>query len=282
MPTARELDQFYTHPHVAAKCHETLCRVLYGQQLDTTTAFWLEPSAGAGAFYAQMPAETRHGLDLEPVEGVQDIVQGDFLEFNPLEEWLAAPTRLVITEGNPPFGKNSSLAIKFFNHAARFSHVVAFVVPMTFRKESVHARLDTRFELIHDEALAENSFVFEGEVYDVPCCFQIWVRSASGRRNVKSAPLVHPDFDFVTRSTAALAFRRVGGLAGKLFTDFETYADASHYFLTPRGSLLQFMHLLNSIDWSDIKKNNAGNPSISKRELVQEYTRAKARLKLAA
>jgi hypothetical protein len=281
MPSARELDQFYTHPAVAAQCHARLCEVLTSRGVAVKNAFWLEPSAGAGAFYLQMPAATRHGVDLEPVHGVPGVVQGDFMEFLPLDTWLAEPARPVITEGNPPFGKNSSLAIKFFNQAARFSQVIAFVVPMTFRKESVHARLDTRFMLVHDEVLAPNSFVFEGRPYDVPCCFQIWVRSDDERRPVKTAPLEHPDFSFVTRVDASLAFRRVGGLAGRFFTEFEAYADASHYFLKPRGSLRAFTEVLAAIDWSSVKQNNAGNPSISKRELVREYEAAKQRLSAA-
>lgn len=278
MSAARDLDQFYTCPSVAERCHHRLLKLLEKESVEVAKAFWLEPSAGARAFYTLMPSHARHGVDLDKANCGDGVAHGDFLKFEPLSSWLEAPDRPVITEGNPPFGKNSSLAIKFFNHAAKFSSVIAFIVPMTFRKESVQARLDRNFELLDDKDLDEDSFVFEGEAYDVPCCFQVWFRRDGPCRAVNAAPLEHKDFKFVPRDEATIAFRRVGGLAGKFFTDFESYANASHYFLKPSGSLPAFMRVLSAIDWSAIKRNNAGNPSISKRELVREYTAAKQRL----
>lgn len=283
MPSARELDQFYTSPALAQKCHKTLINVLSRQEpmLRLNTAYWLEPSAGACAFYDCMPvapqSRGRLGCDLDPQGAREDIVQQDFLKFSAPPQW-SEPDSIVITEGNPPFGKNASLAIKFFNKAAQFSNVIAFIVPKTFYKESVNARLDGSFECIYTEDMPDNAFIFEGKPYDVPCCFKIWVkREYAVKPIVERGALAHVDFDFVNRDTADFAFRRVGGNAGCVYDEFAQYADASHYFIKANIDKNALRTVLESIDWELIKKHNAGNPSISKRELVREYAKNKPR-----
>ena len=44
---------------------------------------------------------------------------------------------IFVSEIKPPFGKVSSLAIRFFNKCAQFSDVIAFIIPRTFNKVSV-------------------------------------------------------------------------------------------------------------------------------------------------
>lgn len=260
MSTARELDQYFTHPKVAKTCFDRLRSVVHLP----ADAVFLEPSAGEGAFFDLMPPANRFGFDLQPRQsGIQ---QQDFL----LYEWPTGRSR-AITVGNPPFGKNASLAVSFFNHAAKFSDVIAFIVPKTFRKGSLVRRLDKNFVLCCDDELPECSFIFEGQPYSVPCCFQIWKRSATARLDIQG-PLTHVDFGFVGPQDADFAVRRVGGLAGKVLRVFAGYSAASHYFIKARGNADVLIGRLAGIDWSDVKANNAGNPSISKREFVAGYS----------
>lgn len=264
MSTARELDQFYTLPRVARICFDSLLNKIV---LPAATVF-LEPSAGTGSFFNLMPERHRLGYDLDP--RCSGVVEQDFLKL----QW-PADRSFAVTVGNPPFGKNASLAVAFFNHAAQFSDVIAFIVPKTFRKVSLVRRLDTNFVLVSDEELHESAFVFEGQPYSVPCCFQIWKRSDIQRVDV-IGPLEHSDFGFVAGSEADFAVRRVGGLAGKVLRDFIGYSPASHYFIKSRVGVSALIECLEAVDWSEIKSNTAGNPSISKRELVAGYERAKA------
>jgi hypothetical protein len=87
--------------------------------------------------------------------------------------------------GNPPFGKNASKAVRFFNQAALFARIIAFIVPRSFEKESIINRLNQNFHLIHVSQLPRNSFSFENIVVDVPCSFCVWVSSV--------IPLHHDD-----------------------------------------------------------------------------------------
>ncbi len=53
---------------------------------------------------------------------------------------------LVVTSDG--FGKRSKLAINFFNHAAKYSEIIAFIVPVSFMKWSVQKELSSDFHLL--------------------------------------------------------------------------------------------------------------------------------------
>ena len=264
MSTSRELDQYYTSPPVARECWLAL-----DPFLPSGAKAYLEPSAGIGAFLDLMPKARRLGLDLEPKH--PEVLKMDFFEFSGRFPIAGQ----VITVGNPPFGKNASVAVRFFNHAATFSQVVAFVVPKTFRKASLQKRLSTDFHLLQDIDLPQNAFEFEGIPYDVPCCFQVWHRTDSQRIH-KDTALTHPDFSFVGKSEADFAIRRIGGRAGAIIEDFADYSAQSHYYIKANLPIAQVKAILKSVDWSEARENNAGNPSISKRQLVSGYARQAA------
>ena len=265
-PTARLLDQFYTSraivPALLAATHDCV----NGLGLGPCT--WLEPSAGDGAFLEHMP-QGSVGLDLAPAR--PDIVKTDFLS------WSAPNATSWIVAGNPPFGKNSSLAIRFFNHAATFAKVIAFIVPKTFEKVSVQNRLDPNFTLQKQIEIDPLSFVFEGQPVSVPCVFQIWVRSSTPRSKMVH-PKSHKDFSLVKdKDQADFAFQRVGAAAGKIKDmTAAALAPASHHFIrvTNRKQIKNVRKRLESIDFSTVKSKTAGNPSISLTELVQLYQQA--------
>ena len=268
MSPARALDQFYTSRPVAKSCFDFLEKTVSLKKNDV----FLEPSAGDGAFFELMPKNHRVGVDLEPKHA--DVQKADFLsQFLPdqnVSRWVVV--------GNPPFGKNSSLAVRFFNKAAEFAEVIAFVVPLTFRKKSLWKRLSRDFVLADELTLEQDSFIFEGRPYSVPCCFQVWVKTKEPRVDTDT-PLAHPDFEFCKEADKAhLAFRRVGGLAGKVIVDFQSYSPASHYFLRAKIAPAVLIKRLQAINWDDVKWHTAGNPSISKRELVAKYADSVRRL----
>lgn len=109
--TPRELDQFFTKPQVASECFGHL-----SASITTIDAFdhIVEPSFGNGAFVDVIPAEHKHKLLCMDIDA-KDALRHDFLAYD-----FSALSNNCLTIGNPPFGKNSSLAVKFFNIAARF------------------------------------------------------------------------------------------------------------------------------------------------------------------
>ena len=90
------------------------------------------------------------------------------------------------------------LAIAFFNHAAALADLVAFIVPVNFRKFIVHKQLNPSMRFISQLPLPRDAFHLDtGKPYAVNTEFQIWTRLASGHldmRQYKSLPIRHEDF----------------------------------------------------------------------------------------
>ena len=133
-----------------------------------------------------MNPQKRIGLDIEPK--YEGIIQQDFLSYTPTNQSY-------ICIGNPPFGRVSSLAIKFFNKCAQFSDCIAFIIPRTFNKVSVQNKLNLNFILQYSEDLPLNPCCFTPKM-SAKCCFQIWIRSSTPRQMVVYNK-THPDFDFI-------------------------------------------------------------------------------------
>ena len=256
---SKSLDQYYTHPDYARYFYNKIQETL---NLEDATVL-LEPSAGTGNFYDLMDKQKRIGLDLEP-KG-EGILEQDFLNWAPLSK-----NEIIYTIGNPPFGKNSSIAIKFFNHASKFSEVIAFIVPKTFRKDSIIKRLNPHFHCIFDEDVDVNCFIFNETPYDVWCCSQIWVKNTKERRKDKivlDKNNFNNWFEFVKPIDADFSIQRVGVHAGTIRTiDFSDRSASSHYFIKQKESWILFV--FEQIDFNTIKTNTAGNPSISLNELL--------------
>ena len=53
--------------------------------------------------------------------------------------------------GNPPFGRQSSLAIKFIRHSAKFCNTISFILPKSFKKDSMRNKVPLDFHLIHEK-----------------------------------------------------------------------------------------------------------------------------------
>lgn len=252
--TGIRLDQYYTRHDVAAYLYEVLKRYF-----DPDKYQMIEPSAGEGAFYRVLPAGSI-GYDLAPrYPGVR---KADFLSVD-----LSVDTggREIGILGNPPFGKNSSAAKRFFNHsAAHGAKFIAFILPKTFRKPSVQNKLDRAYHLLYEEDVPDNAFLFEGRTYNVPTTFQIWELRVEPRELILTETS-HPDFEFTGPEDADFAIQRIGARAGRIHQDF-TVSKSSHYFI--RGNVRTVMAQL---DFGSVAQNTAGNPSLARSEIVRLY-----------
>ena len=288
---ADELDQFFTDPIVASACVDMVDGIVVGGIAHFDVV--VEPSFGEGAFLRPLLAKVASPgrLRFFDIDCVDPAHKRDFIDPRSILDAIPdaipdAITGSVLTIGNPPFGKNSSLAVKFFNRAAEFSDTIAFILPRTFRKRSVRSRLNREFVLVYEEALGRDSFVFKGTPRDVPSVFQVWSR---GRflDHIKSYPINHEgvdmpdgqDFVFCKASERPdFAIRRVGVNAGRIFTDTPAERSAqSHLFVRAleacnRVSILGALRSLD-LEHAECKFDTAGCPSISKTEIYKLYNK---------
>ena len=169
--------QFYTQPHIASAC----LAVLRQEVVIPADAFWVEPSAGAGAFYDLLPPARRFGCDIDPPPG-SSLLKADFLAY-PVQEFAQHP--FVVTVGNPPFGlsrAHGAVCATFFNRCALFSEVIAFILPAGYSAKVPNSwmlEFDPSFELVKEYTLSGSSFWRPGEEgsFSFPCVFQIYRRS---------------------------------------------------------------------------------------------------------
>ena len=207
MPDRRQFDQFYTKPPVAKSCWRAVIGALKKLRIDAQTCQFIEPSAGCGGFYQFLPHGRRIGIDIAPHKwhgyDNADIITADYLTWQPARE---KPSAVRIVIGNPPFGRRGKSAVAFFNHSA-FAEVIAFIVPVSFRKFAIHRQLHRDFALIARHPLARDSFhTPDGRDYAINAEFQIWTRLPASPslppippiinlRETAPAPISHPDFE---------------------------------------------------------------------------------------
>lgn len=249
----KELSQFYTRSYLAKRYYRRLLKYY-----DSSSLQMVEPSAGWGVFLVLMPSGS-FGCDIQPMGN--GIYEGDFLTLE------IRSNRRIACIGNPPFGTNARLAICFFNHAASFSDVIAFIVPQTFRKTATINKLDDAFHLLHEELVPDDAFIFQGKRRSVPTVFQIWVRQKDRRAKLPDVK-THPDFEFTSREKADFAIQRIGHRAGRVH-DALWRSDEAHYFI--KGNVKQVMKSLERA-FAGVAQNTAGNPSLSMAEIVSIYS----------
>ena len=222
------MDKFYTLPKVTKTCVEAVGDLSGFECI-------IEPSAGSGSFLRRLKQLHPNvvGYDIDPP--VEDgIIKQDFLKLTTL------PTdRNILVIGNPPFGRQASMAVKFFNHSAGFPQVVCItmIFPKSFKKTSVQNRLSLDFTLFQSLDLPDKAFHLPNGVFkEVPCVFQIWKRIEPPRQRITPQALDSAEFDFVSSpfSPLTIALRRVGHYAGKAqpYTTFESLSDRMS---KPRG-----------------------------------------------
>jgi len=263
--------QHFTGRSEAKRLYELTQRVIAenGIKFDC----WLEPSAGDGAFYDQLPAHMRIGIDIDSHR--RDFVQADFLTFDGF-----APGVTYAAIGNPPWVESG--VVKFFNRCADHCSVIAFLVPLSFLRPQALNRLDPRFRLLHQEVSPR------GQPPVFSTVFQIWVRDDELREPIETAR-EHPDFEFVprdrpdVREKADIVIRRIGVDAGNILNPSEvTRADRAHWIkCRPGVDVDKVRARLRAIDWTDPKYidtaaegyGTRGYRSLSMSAVVDEYER---------
>ena len=263
------LDQFYTNHDISKKCIEIFKKYVDFESYD----FILEPSAGTGSFYKQLPINKRIGLDLKPK--YKGIEQMDFFDYIPLKD------KSYIVLGNPPFGKISSLAVKFFNKSAEFADYIGFIIPRTFKRVSIQNKLNLNFHLIYNTDLPLTPCCFTPKM-NAKCCFQIWCKTNERRKKV-IYDSTHKDFTFLKLgpkdeknqptppSNADFVMKAYGSNCGEIKEDnLMNLRPKSWHWLKSNINKEELKKRFNSLDYS-ISKDTVRQDSIGQKEVIHLY-----------
>lgn len=167
----KEKDQFFTKKDTVKHCILSLQNKLKDLGVNETQYTYIEPSAGDGSFYKELPENRRIGIDIEPKN--EDIIKGNYLKWSPPEG------KKYIVVGNPPFGLRGNLALRFINHSSEFSEFIALILPQSFDsngKGSCKKRVNG-MNLIHSEKIDSSFYYPNGTNVTVNVIFQIWAKN---------------------------------------------------------------------------------------------------------
>ena len=250
-------EQYYTPPALA----EALVLEVKKLVGDFDSRTVVEPAGGTGSF---VEAAERAGakrvlsVDIEPKH--ERVGYGDYLS-------VELPAHDAITISNPPFGRNNSLSIPFFNRAADHSEFIAFIVPRSWRKWSVINRLDRRFHLVADHDIQIDYEDEAGQKLSVKnnlaTCFQIWQRKAENR-----GPIKVQDLSVVSKTTAQeadVALTVFGFGCGTLRTEFERKPNSTKMFLKLQHP--DALQALQTVDYARFFRNTAYTEALSLQEI---------------
>ena len=250
-------EQYYTPRPLALDLTKTLLAVSPGSR----NLPFLEPAGGNGSFLVALETlgiKDVSSVDLHPKH--ESVLEHDFLSYTPDKSNL-------VTLSNPPFGRNNALSVPFFNHAARFSNLIAFLVPRSWRKWSVQNRLDRRFHLIHDQDVDVDYVTADGEPFgqknELRTCFQIWEKQDSFRPLVKVQ-----DKKFLEKCSpedADIAIRVFGFGCGKVLFDFPRQPNTTLMFLRVLDQ--RALSVIEGLDYERFYLNTAFTKALSFQEI---------------
>jgi len=184
-------EQYYTESAVV-----DLCLSEVQKHIDLNDKVILEPCGGTGEFikgFQRLGIQDGNiiSYDIEPKHPA--VLQGNYLEQD-----MSDHSGLVSIT-NPPFGRASSLAKKFFNHAASHCDYICYLIPKAWRKWSTMNSLDKRFHLIADIEMPKNCFYLPESKKQTKkdvlnTVFQVWEK-----RETKRKKIVIPDNKLVKK-----------------------------------------------------------------------------------
>ena len=264
--TRNTIDKFYTTASVAGKCMELLKDHIFISEEDLI----IEPSAGDGAFISFIEALCPNSAFYDLLPGNKKVIKQDYFELDHNDIPNYGSYNKVHVVGNPPFGRQSSLAIRFIKKSCEYSDSLSFILPKSFKKDSMKKHFPLEYHLVHEYDLPENSFLVDGTRHDVPCVFQIWEKRDMDREIPDK--LIPKNYMFVKKDDEHdLSFRRVGVNAGDIDRKTGNKSSQSHYFIKFDDGLTDELYeRLSGINY-ECKDNTVGPKSISKQELMKEF-----------
>ena len=264
------IDKFYTSLSTVKECMQQVSKHL---QIEPIQDIIIEPSAGNGSFIPEIMQQCQNTLfyDIEPEHS--EILKQDYLILDC--KLIAKSFKKIHVIGNPPFGRQSSLAIQFIKKSAEFADSISFILPKSFKKDSMQKHFPPKFHLVFQADIETNSFLQDGLSIDVPCVFQIWQKREEERQVVAKLDADSNIFQFVKQyENPDVSFRRVGVNAGTIDDkELDKKSFQSHYFIKfgPTINKKEFIEKMRQIEYTH--DNTVGPKSIGKQEIIREVNK---------
>ncbi|MBX9636949.1 MAG: hypothetical protein K2Q45_05300 [Nitrosomonas sp.] len=255
---------------VALRCVEKFIEICPNLQNDV---IWIEPSVGGGSFVRALQKTIGQDVSVITIDTNPDTVAMYHTNFL---HWETPNKGNIKCVGNPPFGKNSSIAIQFVNHSAKFASLIGFILPNSFNKPSIIKRIDRHLHIIYSQILDGECFTFDNKSVSVPCSFYVFEKRDVLRLDPEPLPTKSFLVSFLSDAEGAtFMVQRVGQRAGRVFWDTKEMEQRgiskNFYFVKIKDVTEEQRHILKDISMEVAKErlNTSGMPSLSKGEVVK-------------
>ena len=291
----KELDQFYTNPLTAKKLTSIFTEEI--KNLGYQKINFLEPSAGTGNFLTAIREISKNNsfvskkilaFDIEPKSEKENIIKTNFLKVSLTKYLKKTEKNNYVVIGNPPFGKKGKLALNFVNKIAKYIDTIGFILPLTFRRWSIHSKLNKDLQLIYDINLEPNSFLANDKIYSLNACFQIWTKRKNGQKDlrIKERPITkHPDFEMYLHNNTQptlkyfqkdkynwdFAVVRQGfyDYNQKIETEKQLFKNRQYIFFKSKNEVAK--QKLLQLDFTKLAQKNTITPGFGKHDVVVAY-----------
>ena len=261
-------DKYYTKENISLKYIKIVLSFLNIKKDELI----IEPSAGDGSFMKYFENNNYKIIGYDILPEYKNIIKQDFLTLDIKE-------KNIHFIGNPPFGRQSSLAKKFIKKCCIYGKSISFILPKSFKKDSMKICFNKYFHLIYEEDIEINSFIINNnETINVPCVFQIWIKKNVKREIPKKHVPIY--YKYVKKSDKPdFSLRRVGVYAGFISEDINK-SEQSHYFIKLKNDINKKLFINKYKKEIIFNHNNTVGPkSISKNEFNEKINKIKFNIK---
>tara|TARA_B110001450_G_scaffold25356_1_gene22360 strand:- start:10575 stop:11354 length:780 start_codon:yes stop_codon:yes gene_type:complete len=252
----KKYDKYYTNKKIINICCKIFKKYIKIHKNDLI----IEPSAGNGAFIPCIKKYNILLLDIHPEN--KKIIKKNFLTYN--YNKIKKKYTNIHAIGNPPFGKKSSLAIKFIKKCSEFCDSFSFILPKSFNKYFLQKSIPLNFHLIKSYNLPDDSFGFP----EIRCVFQIWEKRRYDRKKNIKKIFPNKNYKFVSKlDNPDIAIRRVGSKSGYIYyDDLKNKNKNTHYFI----KILKRYNKVKKLNLNTEKNNTLAAYSISKMDIIKK------------
>lgn len=250
-------DKYYTNKNIVKLCFKLFKKYIKVKKNDLV----IEPSAGNGAFIKYLNKyNNKLFYDIKPEH--KNIKKQNFLKLN-LKNIINKYNKIHII-GNPPFGKKSSMAIKFIKYSCKFCDSFSFILPKSFDKYFMKKTIPLNFHLVNSYDLPDNSFNLP-----IKCIFQIWIKKNKFRKIIKKIK-TNSTYKFVKKEeNPTFAIRRVGSKSGYIYYNhLDNKNINTHYFI----KIFKNYKKIKKINLKE-KNYTIGPNSISKMDIIKKLNK---------
>ena len=275
--SVKDKDQFFTSKKSVNYCLSVLNKKLIELGINESDYTYIEPSAGDGSFFNELPLNRKIGIDIEPKS--KNIIKSNFLK------WSPSDNKKYITIGNPPFGLRGNLALRFINHSSQFSEFVVFILPQLFDsdgKGSCKNRV-SNMNLIHSEKIDSDFYYPNGVNVKVNVVFQIWSKNFKNHKEKRSCSDFVKIYSVSDGSTPGTT--RNKKMIGEcdyylpttcfkdkmnLYTQFNDLPQRRGYGIVIKKDKEKVSNILKSLDWRIISFSSTNNALNLRFDLIEQ------------